>query len=58
MPVPPAIAPAPGPQTTTNTVSTLQHQPLQHHQTLQPLSHPGVSPSPMPQVSKYFFLRI
>ena len=55
MQVPPAIAPGPGPQTTTNTVNTLHHQPLQHHQAtaLQPINHPGVSPSPMPQVIIY-----
>ena len=46
---PPAIAPAPGPQTSTNTTSL--HQPLQHPLAPQPLPHPGVSPSPMPQVS-------
>ncbi|KAK8720409.1 hypothetical protein OTU49_013341, partial [Cherax quadricarinatus] len=49
-PAPPAIAPAPGPQTSTSTVSAL-HQPLQHHLAPQPLTHPGVSPSPMPQFS-------
>ncbi|KAK7082126.1 hypothetical protein SK128_024753 [Halocaridina rubra] len=49
-PAPPAIAPAPGPQTSTTTVSAL-HQPLQHHLAQQTLTHPGVSPSPMPQFS-------
>ncbi|XP_068207549.1 polyhomeotic-like protein 2 [Palaemon carinicauda] len=48
-PAPPAIAPAPGPQTSTTTVSAL-HQPLQHHLP-QTIAHPGVSPSPMPQFS-------
>ncbi|XP_063591581.1 polyhomeotic-like protein 2 isoform X3 [Penaeus indicus] len=49
-PAPPAIAPAPGPQTSTTTVSAIP-QPLQHHLAPQPLTHPGVSPSPMPQFS-------
>ncbi|XP_047483113.1 polyhomeotic-like protein 2 [Penaeus chinensis] len=50
-PAPPAIAPAPGPQTSTTTVSAIP-QPLQHHLAPQPLTHPGVSPSPMPQVGR------
>lgn len=48
---PPAIAPAPGPQTTTTTTVSALHQPLMHHLATQQLTHPGVSPSPMPQVS-------
>ncbi|RXG52141.1 hypothetical protein Avbf_16561, partial [Armadillidium vulgare] len=49
---PPAIAPAPaGPQTTTTTTVSALHQPLMHHLAPQPLTHPGVSPSPMPQFS-------
>lgn len=54
---PPAIAPAPapaGPQTTTTTTVSALHQPLMHHLAPQPLTHPGVSPSPMPQV-RFFF---
>ncbi|CAL4073333.1 unnamed protein product, partial [Meganyctiphanes norvegica] len=49
---PPAIAPAPGPQTSTTTVNSL-HQPLHHHMA-QTLTHPGVPQSPMPQCSQQF----